>query len=91
MSIKTEVSEELLRAIQKFPRWPKDPLHALAIVGEEYGELTKAVLQYTYEPHKKVSKEDIREEAIQTAAMIIRFAMHLDDYAYHCAGMLESK
>lgn len=72
---------EVLRATKKFPTWPNDPLHALAVLGEEYGELNKVVVQMTYEPHKTSPKE-VREEAIQTAAMAIRFLMSLDDYAY---------
>ena len=46
------IEAEVLKATEKFPTWPTDPLHALAVLGEEYGELTKAVLQVTYEPHK---------------------------------------
>lgn len=76
-----DVAEELGNAIGKFPKYPNDPLHALAILGEEYGELNQAVLQYTYEPHK-TSKENIRMEAIQTAAMAIRFLISLDDFEY---------
>lgn len=38
------VMDEVRRATQKFPTWPNDPLHAVAILGEEFGELTKAVL-----------------------------------------------
>lgn len=75
------VELEMKRAVEKFPTWPTDPLHALAVLGEEYGELTKAVLQYTYEPHK-TSLEEIRSEAIQTAAMAMRFLISLDDYCY---------
>ena len=56
-------------------------LHALAILGEEFGELTKAVLQTTYEPGK-ACREDVREEAIQTAAMALRFIESLDFYIY---------
>lgn len=76
-----QVIAELDRAFKKFPTWPTDPLHALAVLGEEYGELTKAMLQRTYEPGK-ASDEDIREEAMQTAAMAIRLAMSLDRYKY---------
>ena len=76
-----QVVEELARAAEKYPTWPTDPLHALAVLGEEYGELTKAVLQHTYEPHK-ASIIDVRMEAIQTAAMALRFAMSLDRYEY---------
>lgn len=77
----TEVLAELKRATTKFPRWPTDPLHALAVLGEEYGELNKAMLQLTYEPHK-TSLEEVRMEAIQTAAMALRLAKSLDRYEY---------
>ena len=77
-----QVIAELDRATRKFPTWPTDPMHALAVLGEEFGELTKAMLQFTYEPHKKVARTDIREEAIQTAAMALRLAMSLPVYDY---------
>lgn len=76
-----EVMDEVQRATGLYPTWPTDPIHALAILGEEYGELNKAVLQQTYEPHK-TSTEEIRAEAIQTAAMALRFLMSLDTYQY---------
>lgn len=75
------ILEEVGRAIAKFPTWPTDPLHAVAVLGEEFGELTKAVLQSVYEPHKS-TPQDVREEAIQTAAMALRFVASLDAYAY---------
>jgi NTP pyrophosphatase (non-canonical NTP hydrolase) len=78
-SISQEIAVEMARAMQKFPTWPTDPLHALAVLGEEFGELTKAVLQETYEPHKQ-DRDAVRKEAIQTAAMALRFAMSLDRY-----------
>lgn len=73
------VKDELRRATKKFPTWPTDPLHALAVLGEEFGELTKAVVQNTYEPEKS-TLDDVTEEAIQTAAMALRFVASL--YAY---------
>ena len=79
--ILSAVYGELDRAVAKFPTWPTDPLHALAVLGEEFGELTKDVLQMTYEPGKS-SAEKVRAEAIQTAAMALRFAASLDDYIY---------
>lgn len=81
MNITEEVITELQRATEKFPTWPTDPLHAVAILGEEYGELNKAVLQSIYEPHKS-SPDEVREEAIQTAAMALRFLLSLDKYDY---------
>ena len=73
------VMGEVARAIAKFPTWPTDPLHAVAVLGEEYGELVKAVLQATYEPHKSGMAE-VRAEAIQAAAMALRFVASLDTY-----------
>ncbi len=81
MKITDEILAEVQRAKCKFPIWPTDPLHALGVVGEEFGELTKDVLQMTYEPHK-TNIDNVRTEAIQTAAMALRFAMSLDRYEY---------
>lgn len=75
------VKQELESATTKFPTWSTDPLHAVAVVGEEAGELTKAVLQVVYEPHKSTI-DDVRTEAIQTAAMAIRFVNSLDRYVF---------
>lgn len=75
------VIAELQRATHKFPTWPTDPLHAVAIVGEEFGELNKAVLQCTYEPQKS-GLDEVREEATQTAAMALRFLASLNKYVY---------
>ena len=76
---------ELERAMQKFPTWPTDPLHALAVLGEEFGELNKAMLQLTYEPYKTTAA-DVREEAVQTAAMALRLLASLDRYVYQPSG-----
>src|ERR1700722_18287986 len=75
------IFEEIERAVKKFPTWPTDPLHALAVLGEEFGELTKSALQLTYEPHK-TSIEEFRTEAKQTAAMALRFFMSLEQYQF---------
>ena len=80
-SVTADVLVEVARATKKFPTWPTDPLHALAVLGEEFGELTKEMVQFTYEPHK-TNREKIREEAIQTAAMAMRLVKSLDDYKY---------
>ena len=81
--VSAEIQAEIDRAVRKFPTWPTDPLHAMAVLGEEYGELNKAVLQLTYEPQKTGSSlQEVRNEAIQTAAMAFRFVMSLDRYKY---------
>ena len=76
-----EVVAEVGKATEKFPVWPTDPIHAFAILGEEHGELNKAVLQAVYEPHKS-NEGEVRAEAIQVAAMSLRFLMSLDEYKY---------
>lgn len=76
-----EVFEELKCAQLLHPQWPTDPLHAVAILGEEYGELVQSVLQASYE-HEKSTPAHVRIEAIQTAAMALRFLLSLDQYVY---------
>lgn len=77
-----EIYAEVERALKKFPKWPTDPIHAAAVVAEESGELVKAALESTYEPWKG-SKENLRAEAVQTAAMCIRFIRSLDQYEFY--------
>jgi len=64
------ILKEVERAERKFPDWPTDIIHAAAIVGEESGELTRAALQWTYEGGELI---EAQKEAIQVAAMAIRF------------------
>jgi len=76
-----EVEKEILRAVEKFPTWPDDPIHAAALVAEESGELQKATLEHVYEPHKS-ELSDVRREAIHTAATAIRFLSSLHRYDF---------
>lgn len=76
-----DVLGEVGRAVNKFPTWPTDPLHALAVLQEEVGELTQATLQTVYEPHKS-NIDDVREEAVQVAAMALRFLASVDKYNF---------
>ncbi len=76
-----EIQAEVGRAVDKFPTWPTDPLHAIAVVNEEIGELNQAILQTIYEPHKSGTRE-VYAEAIQSAAMLIRFLTSAHEYDY---------
>jgi NTP pyrophosphatase (non-canonical NTP hydrolase) len=78
-----DIANEVVAATNKFPTWPDDPFHALAVIGEEFGELSKAIVQYTYEPEKRVTIGDVREEAVQLAAMAVRFLISLDSEEYY--------
>jgi len=78
-SIFSEIEQELGRAVVKFPTWPTRLVDAGNVVSEEAGELAKACLQVTYEPHKE-TLEGARMEAIQTAAMAIRFLLSIEEY-----------
>jgi NTP pyrophosphatase (non-canonical NTP hydrolase) len=69
-----EITEEVIRAEKKHPEWPIDSIHQAAIVCEESGELIRAALQFQYEGG---NKEEIRKEAIQTAATCIRLLKNL--------------
>jgi len=76
-----DILTEFHAATANFLQWPTDPLHALAVVQEEVGEVQKEVLQMCYEPAKS-SAEKVRKEAIQMAAMSLRFLLSLDAYVY---------
>jgi hypothetical protein len=83
------VKDEVERAQNLHPAWPSDPLHALGILFEEFVELTRAMVQLTYEPEKVIfSPAGVAEEALQTAAMALRLMLHLNDYRYiqQCLG-----
>ena len=86
-----EIIGEVERAMEKFPTWPTDPLHALAVLGEEFGELTKEMVQLTYEPHK-TDRDKVRTGAIQMAAMALRLVASLDRYCYTpCEQHMQNK
>ena len=75
------IIEELERAEDKFPGFPVDPIHALAVVQEEVGETQKAILQAIYEPGKS-DMHDVRNEAVQMAAMSVRFLLNIHNYEF---------
>ena len=68
------IDAELVRAEKKHPDFPKDIFHQLAIMQEEAGEVTQAVLHYHYE---KGTIEHVMEELVQTAAMCMRMLQNL--------------
>lgn len=65
-----EILAEVRRAELKYPEWPSDQVHASAIVAEESGELVRAVLNEVYHGEPKADSD---KEAIQTAAVCVRF------------------
>ncbi len=77
LQIMAEISNELERAEKKFPYWPKDSIHASAIINEEAGELIRAALQYHYESGEI---SELKKEAIQCAAMCVRFLKNFQSY-----------
>ncbi len=78
-----DILTELKRAKKKHPSWPDHIVARAAVVGEEAGELIRAALNHKYEsptPEQKAEwKEEMRKEAIHTAATAIRFLEALKD------------
>ena len=68
------IDAELKKAVRKHPNYPKDMYEQLAIMQEEAGEVTRAVLHYHNEGGRL---EDIKKELIQTAAMCVRMLQNL--------------
>ena len=71
-----EIDITLQDAIKKWPNWVYMS-DALNIISEEIGEMIQACNQYNYE---NGDKKEIKKEALQSAAMIIRFLMNFDNY-----------
>ena len=84
MSRTTEVVSEVLAEVDaataKWPGWPTDPTHAIAILQEELGEATRAVCQATYEGKGGETLEDARQEIVQAAAMCLRWLANFGNY-----------
>ena len=70
-----KITDEVIRAEHKHPDWPECMFRQVAIVNEESGELTRAVLHLHYE---KGTVKDVEKELIQTAAMCIRMLKNLN-------------
>jgi hypothetical protein len=75
------IRAEISSAALKFPTWPTRAIDAGNVVSEEAGELAKACLEATYEPHKE-TPDGVQMEAIQTGAMAVRFLMSMEVYDY---------
>jgi len=82
VSVRTEIDRvigdvcgEVIRAEEKFPMWPDDIVHAVAIVAEEAGEATRASLQVYYQGERT---DNLRCELVQTAAVAIRAIIDID-------------
>lgn len=72
-----KITEELRRAEDIHPEYPKDIVYQCAIMIEEAGETMKAVLDYK---SNKVPLNEVKKEAIQTGAMVLRFLKNLQEY-----------
>jgi len=65
----SDIDAELKLAKMKHPDYPSDMFRQVAIMNEEAGEVTKAVLHYYYEDG---SIDDVKKELKHTAAMCMR-------------------
>lgn len=76
-SIQKWIGFEYNAAIKKYPEWTTDPIHAVAILVEECGELVQAVNDFYYD---NGSIKNVIKEAAQVGAMVIRFMYHVLNY-----------
>ncbi len=67
--------KNLTESIQQHDELPEDYFKILAIIGEEYGEVAKAVNDYKW---KDAPKEEIIKELYQLAAMCFGFLERLE-------------
>lgn len=77
--VEMAIQTELRYAISTYPGWPDDIVHAAAIVAEEAGELLQVANNVRWQHKDGGSVAKLRKEAIQTAAMAVRFLLNLPD------------
>lgn len=70
------IGAEKLRAEKVHPYWPKDIVHAVSIMNEEAGESIRAALNHVYHGE---SIQEVKDELIQTGAMVVRCLEHLEE------------
>jgi phosphoribosyl-ATP pyrophosphohydrolase len=75
--IMTIIYEEVARAKEMFPSWPVESFDngrivIAAIIAEEAGEVVKAALNMRPGDPHTTTREEYRQEIVQTAAMCIR-------------------
>ena len=75
-AIISDVLAELRRAEAKYPAWPADLIHQVAIMQEESGEAIRAALNHVYHGEPLA---DVRGELVQTAAMCLRCLKNLGE------------
>lgn len=81
-----DVVEETNRARMKF----NDPVHTLAALTEEVGELAQALLDLDRRPRAAYLHMDIWKEAIQVATMALRVACEGDaDFKHYVPDELK--
>ena len=71
-----DITREYEKAVIKYPDFPSDLIHCVAIMAEESGESVRAVLNHVYHGE---DIELLRKELIQTGAMVIRCLEKLED------------
>jgi len=69
-----DVFAELRRAETTHPSWPTDPFVGVAVITEELGETAQAIIDARY---KGASRDRIYDEAVQVAAMALRFLLNM--------------
>jgi NTP pyrophosphatase (non-canonical NTP hydrolase) len=76
-----EIQKEVQRAVSKHPNWDEDLRVRANIITEESGELSKACNEF-YEARTEEEADaklnEIKKEAVQTIATLMRFVSHLD-------------
>ncbi|BFH59424.1 MazG-like family protein [Paenibacillus azoreducens] len=76
------VAKERQRQEEKWGQQDHEPMMWMGILGEEFGELCQAVNETHFdngpEARKKGGYENMREEAVQVAAVAISFIEALD-------------
>ena len=73
------VLDQLKKAKRKHPTFPQSPTGGLAIIAEEFAELTKAFTKLCQGVNDKANNDNLQEEAAHVAVTAIRFLETIAD------------
>ena len=73
------VLDQLEKAKRKHPTFPKSSIGGLAIIAEEFGELSTAFTRLCQGVNDKANNDNLQEEAAHVAVTAIRFLETMAD------------
>jgi len=81
-SFSQTIIEKIKRAIKVSPKWPTNPVIAVAKIQEEIGEIQESVREIVNGAENKNTRNDLRFRASELVTQALRFQLSVEYYKY---------